>query len=530
MIRYEKTIRIVILSTFILLICGVLRLSSLAQRPMHTDEAVHAIKFGALLEENKYQYDPVEYHGPTLNYFTLIPAWLISARTLSDLSEPVLRIVPAFFGICLILILILLRGAMSLPVLGFAALFTAVSPAMVYYSRYYIQEMLLVFFTFGVIVCGYRYLKSRHPAWIVGTGILLGLMHATKETGIIALGAMLSALLLPALLSRIRKGKKRSTGFRLNPWHLVAGAGTALAVSALFYSSFLTHPRGILDSFLTFKNYFQKAGHHQWHSHPWYYYFKLLLGFHGGGGFFRNEAFILFLSGAGVYAAYKRPSDGPGNADFLRFLTRYALILMIIYCLIPYKTPWSMLGFYHGLILLAGAGAVFLFSAVKKRVRPVFIALVIGGTVHLLYLSWISGFRDAADPVNPYVYAHTSRDIHSLVNAVDEAARIHPDGNEMPVEVICPGHDYWPLPWYLRSYRRVGWYDRVSFKTPPAPLIIASPRLEPDLVRKLYELPPPGEKNLYLPFFRVPVEIRPGIEIRCYIIKDLWDRLSEKTP
>jgi predicted membrane-bound mannosyltransferase len=39
-------------------------------RPMHTDEAVDAIKFGALLEKGSYIYDPAEYHGPTLNYFT----------------------------------------------------------------------------------------------------------------------------------------------------------------------------------------------------------------------------------------------------------------------------------------------------------------------------------------------------------------------------------------------------------------------------------------------------------------------------
>ena len=79
-----------------------LRLPKLAQRPMHTDEAVHAIKFGALLEEHYYQYDPIEYHGPTLNYFSLVPAWLLSAQKLTQVTESMLRIVPAFFGILLV--------------------------------------------------------------------------------------------------------------------------------------------------------------------------------------------------------------------------------------------------------------------------------------------------------------------------------------------------------------------------------------------------------------------------------------------
>ena len=51
------------------------RLLNLDTRPMHGDEAVHAIKFGSLLEQGSYTYDPDEYHGPTLNYLSLIPAW-----------------------------------------------------------------------------------------------------------------------------------------------------------------------------------------------------------------------------------------------------------------------------------------------------------------------------------------------------------------------------------------------------------------------------------------------------------------------
>ena len=82
-----------------------LRLPQLTQRPMHTDEAVHAIKFGSLLEQGDYKYDKHEYHGPTLNYFTLIPAWIQSSQKLSEINETTLRIVPVFFGLMHILLL-----------------------------------------------------------------------------------------------------------------------------------------------------------------------------------------------------------------------------------------------------------------------------------------------------------------------------------------------------------------------------------------------------------------------------------------
>ena len=70
----------------------VFRLPGLAKRPMHGDEAVNAVKIGELIEGKGYRYDPHEYHGPTLNYFSLIPAWLAGADSFVGLSESLLRI------------------------------------------------------------------------------------------------------------------------------------------------------------------------------------------------------------------------------------------------------------------------------------------------------------------------------------------------------------------------------------------------------------------------------------------------------
>ena len=61
-------------------LAGALRFPALAARPMHADEAIHADKLGTLLEGGGYAYDPADYHGPTLYYLTLVPAWLQGAR------------------------------------------------------------------------------------------------------------------------------------------------------------------------------------------------------------------------------------------------------------------------------------------------------------------------------------------------------------------------------------------------------------------------------------------------------------------
>ena len=144
----------------------------LAERPMHGDEAIHAIKFGQLLEQGTYRYDRNDYHGPTLNYFTLIPAKLSGAANLKQVNEMTLRIVPVVFGTLLVLLLLLLADGLGTGATIIAAILTAISPAMVFYSRYYIQEMLLVCFTFGLIVSGYRYVQSKNVGWaFIGRGI-----------------------------------------------------------------------------------------------------------------------------------------------------------------------------------------------------------------------------------------------------------------------------------------------------------------------------------------------------------------------
>ena len=77
----------------------VLRIPRLSQRPLHTDEAVHAQKLGDLMGPKGYAYDPNEYHGPTLNYFSLLLAQIRGQHTYVSLDEATLRLVPVFFGL-----------------------------------------------------------------------------------------------------------------------------------------------------------------------------------------------------------------------------------------------------------------------------------------------------------------------------------------------------------------------------------------------------------------------------------------------
>ena len=136
-----------------------------------------------------------------------------------------------------------------------------------------------------------------------------------------------------------------------------------------------------------------------------------------------------------------------GNRSFLRFLALYAVLVTVIYAVIPYKTPWCALTSLHGMIPMAGVVA----GEVLRRIPTVWakaaVVVALGlGVVHLGQQAYRASFVYAADARNPYVYAHSSYDVVELARRVEDIASLHPDGPAMLVKVIA--EEYWPLPWY----------------------------------------------------------------------------------
>lgn len=505
-----------------------LRLPRLQQRPMHGDEAVHAFRFGELLENNFYRYNPDEYHGPTLNYVTLIPAWLSGVHKFKDLNEFTLRIVPVFFGMLLVLMPLLLVDGLGRLAAVVAMIMTAISPAFVFYSRYYIHEILLVCFTFGIIICGWRYTQSKKIEWALLTGVFLGLCHATKETSIIVFASMSLALLLTLRMQRCQAGIPNAAG-AIRPSHVVFTIVAAVVVSVLFYSSFFTNPDGILDSFWAYTTCLNQAGQNNLHIHPWYYYLDILTWVEGFEKPTWNEDLIVIMAAVGFIIAMTPKGISTVNLTLLRFLAFYTLIMTVVYSAIPYKTPWCLLGFLHGMILLAAVGV----AALIKMSLYWWEKLVVGFVLALFGLllpvgqAYLLSYKYYTAQSNPYVYAHPATDVFNITRRVEEAACASPEGHNIYIQVICPAGDYWPLPWYLRSFPNVGWWSDIDESIPAASVIIASPSVESALLKKLYELPPPGKKNLYVPLFDSYTELRPQVELRGFVTKDLWDRLLQ---
>ena len=481
----------------VLFLCAVLgalafRILRLDIRPMHPDEANQAVKFGDLLERGDYRFDPNDHHGPSLYYLSLPSAWAARETTLAGLDERVLRLVPALAGTALLLVFLLFSGGLSREATLAAAALAAVSPALTYYSRFYIQESLLVFFLAALLGSGWRYARKRSSFWAVVAGVAAGLMYATKETSIILFAGLGAAFGTLSLLESVRT-RHRGTVTTGEAWvwrdtrtklptvghallFLLAGAATA----GVLYTSIFRNPQGLADSVRAIAASVGRAGHPGVHAHPWFYYLQTMAYAKTAGGPIWSEAFLLFLAAAGGIAALGHDAGKDGSPRFLRFILFFTVATAVVYSLIPYKTPWNMLPFYLGLVILAGNGVALLLRISRfKIVKALILAILIPGFAELAVQAYRANFELPADPANPYVYAQTSPDFLKLIAAVEKAAAVAPEKRDLLIEVVAPPDETWPLPWYFRKFGRVGyWTDGAAagrnVKAGQAAVVIAS--------------------------------------------------------
>lgn len=500
------------------------RVPRLKMRPMHTDEAVHAAKFADVLEAGEYEYDPNEYHGPTLNYFTLIPAWFGAQRTYPEITEVTLRIVPVVFSIILILLTLFWVNDLG-PAAVVVAILAALSPAMCFYSRYYIQEMLLVCFTFGLMVAGFRYARSGLAFWAAIAGLFAGLMHATKETCIIAFGALVLAWMLTAALGKFKHQGDRKASSPVRVGHCILGIVVAVVVSGLLCSAFLQRPGAIVDSYRTYLGYLsQGSGQDTVHIHPWYYYLKMLAFSQYADGPIWSEGCILVLALVGLVVAI-RPKSVPGvDPALARFLAFYTVAMTVVYSALSYKTPWCLLSFLHGMIFLAGLGVAGLWVWIRSPLgRGLVVALLVVTGAHLAVQCYRGSFVYESDNRNPYVYAHTTDEIFLVTEKVVQYAATTELGSAaVPIQVACSGADYWPLPWYFRSLHVV---YRSAIPDHVGPLILISADLKSDLTRRLYQETPVERRQMYMYVLDDPyyASLRPQVQLYGFVSKSLWD-------
>ena len=521
----ERTWRISSIAIFC--IAAFLRLYNLNLVPLHHDEGVNGNFLVRLVREGAYQYDPANYHGPTLYYFAALIPWTVkllfgpSAMETYGLNTVTIRLVPALFGLATIWLVLLLRKRVGTIAALSAALLLAISPGAVYLSRYFIHETLFVFFTLATVVTGLKFYEERNPVFLLLAAVSVALLFATKETAMISAAVLVIALVSTHLYRRLHKSatgtksskRKRTNETKYGPREFMEGLGgpmslslwimlallVFLAVNILFYSSFFkNYPKGIYDALKTF-DFWTKTGKEA-HVHSPSTYLKWLTW---------QESPLLFLGAVGAAFAVLKPKN-----SFALFTALWAFGLVAAYSLVPYKTPWLTLNFIVPLAIVAGYAVQAIYELDiwqwKLPVALMMVSVVWSGyqTIDLNFFNY-----DNDNEHYVYVYAHTRRETLKLVDEINRMAQQTHEGGLIGITIVSP--DYWPLPWYLRNYTRVGYFGRMSPSTEP--IIIASESQRAEIESTFggqYQQVPSGNESGSFP-------LRPGVSLLLYVRRDV---------
>ncbi|RME66982.1 MAG: phospholipid carrier-dependent glycosyltransferase, partial [Verrucomicrobia bacterium] len=351
-----------------------LRFADLGHKIIHADEAVQGWKTGLLLEGEGYAYDPTDHHGPTLYYLAVPIAQLRGEDSLNDLTVTTLRILPALAGVGVVALTAAGgfwlggRGALA------AALVAAASPMLVFYSRHFVQEMLLVLFSAAWVLALWRWLLGGRPAWLLIAGWALGLMIATKETWLIVVFATGMGSVAALWCDRGLRARAFSREA------IVFGAGglvAAAVVAAIIYTAAFSRPEVLGDVFKALLVGSERAGDGAGHAKPWSYYFTTLA-WTRLRGFTYTEAGVFLLALASLPLAFRSPR-GDSRTAASRFWLGYTGAMLMVYSLIPYKTIWLLCGAMHGLAMLAGLGVDTLLDRFRRPLSRSIVAIIAVG-------------------------------------------------------------------------------------------------------------------------------------------------------
>ncbi|MFH1498524.1 MAG: flippase activity-associated protein Agl23 [Verrucomicrobiota bacterium] len=428
------------LAGLVLLVAVLLRAWDLDLKPPHFDEGINGGFTDRMLAQGGYHYDPTNYHGP-LHFYLLLLSQSICGHNIEALRLPSVLAGAAVVAVALFGFRRHLGAGAAL----WLGAFLAVSPAMVFVSRYAIHEMSMLLFLMLTTLGFMDHWSGRRGAWLICLGAAG--MILTKETYVIHLACLGLAWLVWRGLRSVAPDTEPpcETPAGDRGRQFAAPLAVAVATVLFFYSAGLTHPEGVTGLWRTFAAWTQTGLEHGGHAKPWHYWLGLMWRYEwiALAGFALSARFLVagsksvriaVIAGAGTLAAYS---------------------------LISYKTPWCI-------VVILWAGSLALACLLdqlgrRKRIAAAAIGLVLAGhdAWACLRLNW----RDYDHEREPYVYVQTSREIERFTGVLRRSAEQDPLNRNRAGVIVAAAP--FPLPWMLRDH------PRLTYLGPEQPLTTA---------------------------------------------------------
>ena len=502
-----------------------LRFFLLGIKPPHFDEGINGWFVDQLVKAGFYRYDPTNYHGP-LHFYVLMLSQTLFGRNLWALRLPVVLV-----SIGCVWLTLKFEPFVGRTISRLAALAMAVSPGFVFYGRYSIHEVWILFFTmlflFGLV--GLWKIGSAKYLWCAGMGFTG--MILSKETYILHVLCAIIAVPVCAISNYLSEIEDRRPAKQTWDYlDLAVMVGTGIALIVAFYSGFFFHWSGVKGLYQAYAPWFVTGSEGHGHEKSWYYWIALIAHYE-----FPALAGLLVC----VFALRFKSVT-------LRYLAIYGVGTLMAYSIVKYKTPWCIISFiwpflftfgaivkitplrfkgvtyrWFGLIIIGAVLAAVLYSVnadwpstwdhqwpywlagglgllllvlIDRALTEIFAALVLLWS--LGHCIWLNYFRCSTD-TEPYVYVQTYNDIYKFTDPLIRLAHSDPRAYQL-VGHIIRGSPY-PLPWILGDFGRVGYYEKDNM---PEPLDGDFLLVQQDKIKTV-------ESKLHDSYYTVPVTIRP---------------------
>jgi uncharacterized protein (TIGR03663 family) len=326
----------------------VTRFWDLGSRALHHDESLHALYSWYLYIGRGYQHDPMM-HGPFLFHANALTYLIFGA------SDYTARVVPAIFGVWMVIAPYFLRREMGrLAALIASALF-AISPSFLYFSRFIRNDIYMAGWAMLIVIGIFGFLRERKSVYAYLVAIGTAFSFATKETVYITGFVFVVFFALEAIVSRLR----RSTPVIWTMLKAVSGRDWAICLALFFginlllYTTFFTNPKGIVSGTWGALSYWLAQHGVQRGGQPWFYYLLLI-------PLYEYLAIAAVLGGL-VFTTVRRLWRR--QALFVWFCLVWLIGATVIYSWAGEKMPWLDLHMAQPLILLAA----FAIAGLLKR-------------------------------------------------------------------------------------------------------------------------------------------------------------------
>ncbi len=471
-----------LLIKLLVLFAAVLRFAFLDWKAPHFDEGINGHFVMQTWSLGFFNYDPSNYHGPLYFYYLQLAEILMGRGILT------FRIATALLASAIVYV-----TAIHARYIGraayWAAAVLAVSPAFVFYGRYAIHETMLILFQ---VVFSYGFLKWHSEKNSRGIHLMVvGIFgsFSTKETFFIFLGCWLIALAAIKLVNKLLPKKLRfpesipsnskrrqapnGEGLRQNTKSLktwaLSGAVGIFATLALF-SGFFLDLQGISDMFTAFAFWTKTGTGHTGHEKPFFYWVQVL--------WIYEWPLLLALLTTVIASLW--------GSFYMRLYSAVGFGIWLAYSIIPYKTPWCVIGFWPLAIALGFLLVEFPNSSLRTALKGLALASIIFSLSKSLELN----FKKYHDPKEKYVYVQSTNDVNILTETIAKRVAEFPEDATMKIQVFI--RDTWPLPWLLSTYSSVQ-YGQLTHNDGLGEVILIDgadqAKLEGSLTRKYLRIP-----------------------------------------